>query len=71
MGQHQDISAQAVIQMGDFTFSLDFEGGGWLGVKFANPVIRGLVKHPRDWPWSRWSFYEKGEVGLIRVDVEE
>jgi putative transposase len=37
----------------------------------ANPVIRGLVKHPKDWPWSSWSFYEKGEVGLVRVDVEE
>jgi putative transposase len=37
----------------------------------ANPVIRGLVKHPEDWPWSSWSFYEKGETGLIRVDVEE
>jgi hypothetical protein len=30
----------------------------------ANPVLRGLVKHPKDWPWSSWSFYEKGEVGL-------
>jgi putative transposase len=37
----------------------------------ANPVIRGLVKHPKDWPWSSWSFYEKREVGLIRMDVEE
>ena len=37
----------------------------------ANPVIRGLVKHPEDWPWSSWAFYEKGETGLIRVDVEE
>jgi putative transposase len=37
----------------------------------ANPVIRGLVKDPMDWPWSSWSFYEKGEVGLVRVDVEE
>jgi putative transposase len=37
----------------------------------ANPVIRGLVKHPKDWPWSSWSFYAKGEPGLVRVDVEE
>jgi hypothetical protein len=37
----------------------------------ANLVIRGFVKHPEDWPWSGWSFYEKGEVELIRVDVEE
>ncbi len=35
----------------------------------ANPVQRGLVKHPKDWPWSSWSFYAKGELGLINIDV--
>jgi putative transposase len=33
-----------------------------------NPVKRGLVKHPTDWPWSSWGHYEKGEVGMIRID---
>jgi putative transposase len=33
-----------------------------------NPVERRLVEHPKDWPWSSWSFYAKGE-GLIRVDI--
>jgi putative transposase len=37
----------------------------------ANPVIRRLVKHPKDWPWSSWSFYERGQAGLIRIDVDE
>jgi putative transposase len=37
----------------------------------ANPVKRKLVVHPKDWPWSSWSYYVKGE-GLIRMDsVEE
>ena len=36
----------------------------------ANPVERGLVKHPKDWPWSSWSNYAKGE-GLIRMDTME
>jgi hypothetical protein len=35
----------------------------------ANPVVRGLVKHPRDWPWSSFSFYTKDEVGLLEIDV--
>jgi len=34
----------------------------------ANPVRRGLVLHPKDWPWSSWSHYTRGEKGLIRVD---
>jgi putative transposase len=34
----------------------------------ANPVAEKLVTHPRDWPWSSWSFYATGE-GLLRMDV--
>jgi len=34
----------------------------------ANPVKRGLVLHPKDWPWSSWRHYALGEMGLIRVD---
>ena len=34
----------------------------------ANPVIRKLVFHPKDWPWSSWSHCAKGEQGLIRID---
>jgi putative transposase len=35
----------------------------------ANPVVRGLVKHPRDWPWSSFSFYAKDEAGLAEIDL--
>ena len=34
----------------------------------ANPVLRKLVKHPRDWPWSSWSGYMKDREGSIAVD---
>ena len=34
----------------------------------ANPVVRRLVDHPRDWMWSSWSNYVDG-TGLIEVDV--
>ncbi len=37
----------------------------------ANPVVRGLVEHPGDWPWSSWSFYMRKERGLISIDCEE
>jgi putative transposase len=29
-----------------------------------NPVQRKLVLHPKDWPWSSWSHYEKGRSGV-------
>ena len=34
----------------------------------GNPVKRKLVEHPADWPWSSWSYYERGERGLIAID---
>jgi putative transposase len=37
----------------------------------ANPVSRKLVVHPKEWPWSSWSYYAKGEKGLIRIDSLE
>jgi len=33
-----------------------------------NPLRRGLVAHPRDWPWSSWSHYSMREEGLISMD---
>ena len=33
-----------------------------------NPLKRKLVDHPKDWPWSSFSFYSKLKHGLIRVD---
>lgn len=33
-----------------------------------NPLKRRLVDHPRDWPWSSFSFYSDLKSGLIRVD---
>lgn len=35
----------------------------------ANPVKRGLVNHPRDWPWSSWAYYFGGEKPLLPMDA--
>lgn len=34
----------------------------------GNPVKRKPVTHPKDWPWSGWSHYAKGEEGMLRID---
>jgi putative transposase len=33
-----------------------------------NPLKRRLVDHPKDWPWSSFSFYSNPKHGWIRVD---
>jgi putative transposase len=41
-----------------------------LNYMHANPVVRGLVNHPKDWSWSSWaSFYAK-DTARIRIEVE-
>jgi putative transposase len=41
-----------------------------LNYMHANPVTRGLVKLPGDWPWSSWCNYSESGPGLVRIDVE-
>jgi len=33
-----------------------------------NPVKRKLVAHPKDWPWSSFSYYARKDSGLVRID---
>jgi putative transposase len=33
-----------------------------------NPVTRGLVSSPGDWPWSSWRFYYWEDASLLRMD---
>ena len=33
-----------------------------------NPLQRKLADHPKEWPWSSFSFYSKLKQGLIRID---
>jgi REP element-mobilizing transposase RayT len=40
-----------------------------LNYMHANPITRGLVKHPKEWPWSSWGFYHQKDA-QIRMDVE-
>ncbi len=33
-----------------------------------NPVRRGLVSSPGDWPWSSWRFYYLEDASILRMD---
>ena len=33
-----------------------------------NPVKRGLVKEPMDWPWSSFRHYATGERGVVEIE---
>ena len=33
-----------------------------------NPVVRGLVQEPEQWPWSSYRSYAFGEEGAVRIN---
>src|SRR6185312_7986325 len=33
-----------------------------------NPVRRGLVEKPEDWPWSSFRHYATGEAGPVEIE---
>lgn len=35
-----------------------------------NPVRRGLVANPEDWPWSSFRHYAAGSVGNVEIESE-
>ena len=35
-----------------------------------NPVKRGLVEQPEDWPWSSFRHYLNGEVGPVEIESQ-
>lgn len=35
-----------------------------------NPVRRGLVEKPEDWPWSSFRHYSTGEMGTVEIESE-
>lgn len=34
-----------------------------------NPVKRGLVARPEDWPWSSCRYYSTGEIGPVKLNT--
>ncbi len=36
-----------------------------------NPVRRGLVEDPREWKWSSVRFWETGEEGPVRINLDK
>jgi putative transposase len=35
-----------------------------------NPVVRGLVEKPEDWPWSSFPHYATGVEGVVEIESE-
>jgi len=35
-----------------------------------NPVKRGLVEKPEDWPWSSFRHYATGQLGVVEIESQ-
>jgi REP element-mobilizing transposase RayT len=62
---------QWVVTLGDLRRELGFKITGYvliLNYMHNNPVKRGLVKEPSDWPWSSWRFCFLNDTSLLATD---
>jgi len=53
-----------------YDFNIWSEKKRWEKLEYMhlNPVERGLVKRPGDWPWSSYRFYALGDTRLLAMD---
>ncbi len=52
----------------DFNVRTEHKRAEKLRYMHRNPVTRGLVASPEDWPWSSFRHYAFGEAGEVEVD---
>jgi len=54
----------------DFNVHSEFKTAEKLRYMHRNPVRRGLVERPEDWPWSSFVHYATGRIGTIEIESE-
>jgi putative transposase len=53
-----------------YDFNVHGKGAEKLRYIHRNPVKRGLVARPQDWPWSSFRHYAMGLVGTVEIESE-
>jgi len=54
----------------DFNVHSDEKRVEKLKYMHRNPVKRGLVEKPEDWPWSSFRHYATGHIGVVEIESE-
>jgi putative transposase len=54
----------------DFNVHSEFKRLEKLSYMHRNPVRRGLVTKPEDWPWSSYVHYATGRMGAVEIESE-
>jgi putative transposase len=54
----------------DFNLFSDRKQGEKLHYMHSNPVRRGLVACPEDWPWSSFRHYATGADGMVEIESQ-
>ncbi len=52
----------------DFNVHSEEKPGEKLAYMHRNPVKRGLVEKPEDWPWSSYRHYATGKQGAVEIE---
>lgn len=54
----------------DFNVHSEEKRVGKLRYMHRNPVVRGLVEEPGDWPWSSFRHYATGQRGAVEIESQ-
>jgi putative transposase len=54
----------------DFNVGVEAKTAEKLRYMHRNPVKRGLVARPEEWPWSSFRHYATGEAGTVEIESE-
>jgi putative transposase len=64
------LEKQIIINTRGYDFNIDQQKTLLEKIDYChkNPVTRGLVERPEDWPWSSYRYYELDDCRILKMD---
>lgn len=65
-----DFDTQSIMHTRGYDFNIDRHETLLEKIEYChkNPVTRGLVDRPEDWPWSSYRYFELDDVSVLKMD---
>ena len=67
---HGDFDKQIVMNTRGYDFNIDRQKTLLEKIDYChkNPITRGLVDRPEDWPWSSYRYFELNDSSVLKLD---
>jgi len=67
---HGNFDKQIIMNTRGYDFNIDRQKTLLEKIDYChkNPITRGLVDRPEDWPWSSYRYYEQDDSSVLKMD---